>query len=451
MPSKVMKFQLYYVDGSSGDFSFVQQSLWGLMRDSREILNKTIQYCVQWDFKDRLHYEETGEHLDIVAETGKKRLDGHIYSILKDKYTACNTGILNATIKKAFDKYKGCKKDVVMGTMSIPSYKSDQPICLFSQSMKKQPPYFEGGEWLVRLSMFSNPFKKENGLKTNPLFRIKVGDKSQRTILERIESGEYSIGASQLVYRKKKWFLYLTYTFESRETALDLEKILGVDLGVAYVLYASTKGVYGGFSIQGREAHVRPDGRKVKTNVLEYAEQLEQQTWDRQKQARYCGEGRIGHGTRKRLEPVYQAGKRLANHRDTLNHRWSKALVEYALKTGCGTIQMEDLTGIKEDTGFPKMLRHWTYYDLQQKIEYKAEEKGIKVVKVNPKYTSQRCSQCGYIDKGNRPDQKTFQCLKCGFKHNADYNASQNLSIKNIDKIIAKELKKKGEPQADTE
>jgi IS605 OrfB family transposase len=335
--------------------------------------------------------------------------------------------------------------------MSIPSYKSDQPISVPARDLKGKIIRDKDSNWVVSIPLFSKSFKKENNLKSNPVFSIQARDKTQKTILERIESGSYSVGASQLVYRKKKWFLYLTYTFESQETALDPEKILGVDLGVAYVLYASTKGIYGGFSIQGREAHVRPDGRKVKTNVLEYAEQLEQQTWDRQKQARYCGEGRIGHGTRKRLEPVYQAGKRLANHRDTLNHRWSKALVEYAVKTGCGTIQMEDLTGIKEDTGFPKMLRHWTYYDLQQKIEYKAEEKGIKVVKVNPKYTSQRCSQCGYIDKGNRPDQKTFQCLKCGFKHNADYNASQNLSIKNIDKIIAKELKKKGEPQADME
>ena len=83
------------------------------------------------------------------------------------------------------------------------------------------------------------------------------------------------------------------------------------------------------------------------------------------------------------MEPVYRAGSRLANHRDTLNHRWSRALVNFAVKNGFGTIQMEDLSGIKEDTGFPKRLRHWTYYDLQQKITYKAAEKGITVMKVN--------------------------------------------------------------------
>ena len=451
MLSRVMKYQLSYVDGSCGDFSFLQQSLWSIMRDTREVLNKTIQYCAQWDFRDRLYYEKTGQHLSVFDETGQKRLDGYVYSRLKDSYTVCNTGILNATVQKAFKKYKRSKIDVMKGTMSLPSYKSDQPICLFSQWMKKNPPFFENSEWKIRLPLFSTAYKKEHQLKSLPLFRIRVGDHTQKSILEAIASGKYGAAESQLVYRKKKWFLYLTYCFEKEATACDPEKTLGVDLGVAYVLYASSKDRFGHFSISGEEAHVRPDGRKERTNVLDYAEKLEQNTWDRQKQARYCGEGRIGHGTKKRLEPVYQAGSRLANHMDTLNHRWSKALVDYAVKNGFGTIQMEDLSEIKEDTGFPRRMRHWTYYNLQQKIEYKAEEKGIAVIYVNPQYTSQRCSKCGYIDSKNRPEQKRFHCLKCGYEVNADFNASQNLSIRGIDRIIQKELmKKKRETEADT-
>ena len=449
MPSKVMKYQLEYVDGSCGDYRFLCQSLFTIMRDTREVLNKTIQYCAQWDFRDRLHYEKTGQHLSVLDETGQKRLDGYVYSKLKDSYTTCNTGILNATIQKAFKKYKSSKKEVRKGTMSLPSYKSDQPICLFSQGMKKKPPFFEDGEWKIGLSIYSTSYKKEHQLKSLPLFRFKRVDNTQQTILERIDSGEYKIGESQLVYQKKKWFLYLTYTFEKEETAVDPNKTLGVDMGVVNVLYASSMDSFERFSISGTEAHITPDGRKA--DVQEYAEKLERDWRDRQKQARYCGEGRIGHGTRKRLEPVYHAGSRFANFRDTLNHRWSKALVDFAVKNGFGTIQMEDLSGIKENTGFPRRLRHWTYYDLQQKIEYKAAEKGIEVNKVNGSYTSQRCSKCGYIASGNRPTQERFQCLKCGFQTNADYNASQNLSIRDIDKIIEEELeKRKREPEADT-
>jgi IS605 OrfB family transposase len=333
--------------------------------------------------------------------------------------------------------------------MSLPSYKRNQPICLASQVMQDNKPYIEDNEWKIKLPVYSLEYKDKYQLKSQPKFRFKRVDNTQQTILERIDSGEYKIGESQLVYQKKKWFLYLTYTFEKEETAVDPNKTLGVDLGVVNVLYASSMDSFERFSISGTEAHITPDGRKA--DVQEYAEKLERDWRDRQKQARYCGEGRIGHGTRKRLEPVYHAGSRFANFRDTLNHRWSKALVDFAVKNGFGTIQMEDLSGIKENTGFPKRLRHWTYYDLQQKIEYKAAEKGIEVNKVNGSYTSQRCSKCGYIASGNRPTQERFQCLKCGFQTNADYNASQNLSIRDIDKIIKEELEEsKREPEADT-
>lgn len=93
-------------------------------------------------------------------------------------------------------------------------------------------------------------------------------------------------------------------------------------------------------------------------------------------------------------------------------------------------------------------MKDWTYFDLRQKIKYKAEEHGIELRLVNPQYTSQRCSQCGHIDKQNRPKEKKgqsfFQCTHCGFTENADYNASLNLATKDIDKIIANDLRAKG-------
>nr|MCR5110264.1 transposase [Ruminococcus sp.] len=62
------------------------------------------------------------------------------------------------------------------------------------------------------------------------------------------------------------------------------------------------------------------------------------------------------------------------------------------------------------------------------------------VVYIDPKNTSRRCSKCGYIDKENRETQSRFICLKCGFKENADYNASQNIGIKDIDKLIKEDV-----------
>ena len=61
-------------------------------------------------------------------------------------------------------------------------------------------------------------------------------------------------------------------------------------------------------------------------------------------------------------------------------------------------------------------------------IEYKAERENIKVRYINPAYTSQKCSKCGYIDKENRKTQSEFNCLECGLKLNADHNAAINIA-----------------------
>jgi len=60
-------------------------------------------------------------------------------------------------------------------------------------------------------------------------------------------------------------------------------------------------------------------------------------------------------------------------------------------------------------------------------LEYKLKRNGRELIKVNPKYTSQKCSRCGHISKENRLKQTQFICTKCNYKANADYNASINI------------------------
>ena len=420
---KVMKYQLQYLQGG-GDFYEMQNVLWMLQRQTREILNRTIQECCKWEWKKEKDYPDISGRKALKIETGYERLDGYIYHVLKPQYPDIYSGNVNAPIQKAWKKYESIKKEIWKGTASIPSYKKDQPLILCNKALKIAPS--ETG-WDAKISLFSNEYKKTKNRDSSLLFQIKAKDKSQKHILEQLCSETYKIGESQIVYEKKKWMLYLAYEFEAKESICDPDKILGVDLGAVNAIYASVYNDKNRLCIPGDEA-------------LETIRRIKAVQKSKQKQARYCGEGRIGHGTATRVAPAYNAGNRIANMQDTLNHRWSKKLVEYAVKNQCGTIQMEDLSGIKEDMGYPKRLQHWTYYDLQQKIESKAAEQGIQFVKVKPDCTSQRCSRCGCINAKNRPTQSKFLCVDCGYKENADYNASQNLAISKIDEIIEKQV-----------
>jgi transposase len=42
-------------------------------------------------------------------------------------------------------------------------------------------------------------------------------------------------------------------------------------------------------------------------------------------------------------------------------------------------------------------------------------------------YTSQRCPECGHIDKGNRKTQANFRGLNCGYENKADMVGAINI------------------------
>ncbi len=426
--TKVMKYELRYLDGC-GSFEEMQKNLWALHKQVRTIMNRTIQMAYHWDFENQKHFRETGEYLDLSKETGYKDYSGYIYDYIKKDYADMSAANLNAAIRKAWQKYNESKKKIRQGEMSIPSYKADQPLPVHHDNVKL---WEQDGQVMLDLTLFSRAFQKAQNCSTRVTFSVRLNDETQKSIMRNVLSGEYGYGQCQLVYDRPKWFFYLTYTFPTKQLALDPDRILGVDLGECVAVYASTWGEHGGLRIEGGE-------------ISAFARKMEARIRSMQKQAAVCGEGRRGHGTKTRVSSVYKAKDKVASFRDTINHRYSKALVDYAVKTNCGVIQMEDLKGIKEDTGYPKILRHWTYYDLQNKIETKAKERGIVVRKIDPQYTSKRCSRCGHIDDDNRKTQAQFVCTKCGFKANADYNASQNISIKNIDTLIKEYMGAKSE------
>lgn len=82
----------------------------------------------------------------------------------------------------------------------------------------------------------------------------------------------------------------------------------------------------------------------------------------------------------------------------------------------------------KNGRRFNRKLGNWSYGQLSTFIKYKAESMSKTVVDVNPKYTSQMCSKCGYTNKTNRRGL-AFKCKKCEYELNADLNAACNIAV----------------------
>lgn len=75
---------------------------------------------------------------------------------------------------------------------------------------------------------------------------------------------------------------------------------------------------------------------------------------------------------------------------------------------------------------FNNKLQRWSYRKVFDMLSLRCEELGIFFKEINPVYTSQTCSSCGFRDKNNRKGEK-FLCLNCGNVLDADYNASLNI------------------------
>jgi putative transposase len=120
--------------------------------------------------------------------------------------------------------------------------------------------------------------------------------------------------------------------------------------------------------------------------------------------------------------------------RADINHQISKQIIA-SLNPG-DTIVLEELTGIRNAKLRKQqrcLLNNWSFFQLEQFLKYKAMPKGIEIVYIDARYTSQRCSKCGFILKSNRKTQANFCCKQCGFKLNADLNASRNICIKHFE------------------
>ena len=85
---------------------------------------------------------------------------------------------------------------------------------------------------------------------------------------------------------------------------------------------------------------------------------------------------------------------------------------------------------------------HASWSQLTNFVSYKAEEVGRRVELVDPKNTSQECSNCGRIVK--KPlSQRTHKCPFCGLVMDRDQNAAINILKKGLQKSsIFEQLKK---------
>lgn len=445
--TKTTKIQLISKNDEILDYKEVNKLLWQLQRETRAAANRCIQLCWEYSGFESDYKKNHGEYptRDESKEILGKSLSTVIYNRIKEDAPTMNTGNLSMLNQSVCGKFNTMKSDILRGDISIPSYKKDMPIELHKKSIKLDFEKDENGgvkTWLFELSLFSREAKKANNLPSASLrFKAIVpakSAKSVRTILERCYDEVYSISGSKLKYDNGKWFLLLCYSFDKPAVVPDeanSKNIMGVHIAknnAVVCLYSNSKRAD---KIDGGE-------------VLAFAAQIEQRRRSigkaSSKHSFLCGDGRVGHGYHAKMKPLENIGSKVSNFRNTTNHRYSRQIVNWAVQNKCGVIQIEDLTGLAADEQEQyTLLKNWSYYDLMSKIEYKAKEYGIKVIKVGYKGLRKWCADCQSPTLERRKNAENAEvdvCTNCGqafdIDYDIDYNIPKALIVEDIDELL---------------
>ena len=226
----------------------------------------------------------------------------------------------------------------------------------------------------------------------------------------------YRFGTATLVFRHKRYFLHIPVTFEVDECCdSDICNVVGIDRGINFVIATYDSRHQSGFV----------SGKVIKQKRGHYK--------NLRKQLQQVGTP----SSRRRLKAI---GQRENRWMQDVNHCVSKALVENNPKHTL--FVLEDLSGVRSATEKIRVKDRyvsvsWSFYDLEQKLIYKAMQHQDKVIKVNPAYTSQCCPVCGHTEKANRNKKiHLFCCQNCGYKSNDDRIGAMNLYRMGIDYLV---------------
>jgi len=121
---------------------------------------------------------------------------------------------------------------------------------------------------------------------------------------------------------------------------------------------------------------------------------------------------------------VAKYSEKVANQRSNYLHNLTKQLVEQY-----DVIKIEDLKtkNLLKNHKLAQAIANQAWRELRSQLEYKCEWYGKQLVAVNPRKTSQICSNCGYDDGKHTLDIRQWTCPQCGTHHDRDINAAINI------------------------
>lgn len=191
---------------------------------------------------------------------------------------------------------------------------------------------------------------------------------------------------------------------------------LGIDLGISHTAVCSDGKVY-------ENVNKTPEMKRLKQKKKRLQQQISRKYQMNKQGDRYVKTKNII----KQEKKLRLVERRISNIRDTYINQMTSEMV----KTKPSKIVIEDLavSNMLKNRHLAKYIQEQCWYEIRRQLEYKGQLYNVPVQIASRFYPSTKtCSNCGGINRDITLEDRVYECTKCGFTIDRDYNASINLS-----------------------
>jgi putative transposase len=264
---------------------------------------------------------------------------------------------------------------------------------------------FKGYGWYKTMNYNQSGFKLDQD--HGRLHLSKIGDikiKMHRKV-------QGCIKAILIKREGKQWFA-IVQTDQEPESLPETGRSVGLDVGLKSFVVDTD-----GYSVENPR-FAEKAAAKVK-NIQRRLSKTEKGSNNRRK-------------LRDKLDKVHE---RINNQRSDFLHKLSRS---YVNNYDIICVEDLDIKGLKEkgqNKGTHRNIHDASWSRFLFMLSYKAESAGRKLIRIDPRNTTQRCSACENIVKKELSD-RVHECPYCGFSCDRDYNASINILIAGMEQPV---------------
>ncbi|NPA14300.1 MAG: IS200/IS605 family element transposase accessory protein TnpB [Aquificae bacterium] len=334
---------------------------------------------------------------------------GGVNALKSQVQKAIKSSILHSQTTQAIqDRLFGALKSFFKNKKRNPNVKPPKPRKFYNLIWKNQAVRYQNGKLIL-------PLARTTGIRLSIPLR-----KRKKEWLEELLRNGAEIRQAEIVFKAFEYRLILLVKETVEINPPDRNKVVALDLGEIHPFVS-----FDGKEVLIWNGRLLRSYKQLRLKLIALKQKL---LAKKQKGSRRWK--RIKRSFERQIAKV---GRKI----EDLEHKLTRAFVNYCKAKGIGTVVIGKVKGIREKAKYNKNANQkihlmWRFGRLLQKLKYKLEGEGIVVVEEDERYTTQLCPVCGNKYK---PKDRNYICPKCGFSYHRDGVGAINLFKRFMEKV----------------